>query len=83
MRNSSCTTEKCQWLMPSNIKKIPAAPVAMIDFTSAKRKKLNLDDAISGKADMGVRTNRKPERLTSDTSAWFMRGSHVWTVGCG
>ncbi|XP_034082480.1 uncharacterized protein LOC117552907 [Gymnodraco acuticeps] len=36
---ASCTTEKCKWLMPSHVKKIPAAPVAMIDFSSAKSKK--------------------------------------------
>ncbi|XP_051999340.1 uncharacterized protein LOC127655511 [Xyrauchen texanus] len=25
---ASCTTEQCKWLMPSHVKKIPAAPVA-------------------------------------------------------
>ncbi|KAJ4937762.1 hypothetical protein JOQ06_002393 [Pogonophryne albipinna] len=44
---ASCTTEKCKWLMPSHVKKIPAAPVAMIDFSSAKSKKQKLDDAIA------------------------------------
>ncbi|XP_034078168.1 uncharacterized protein LOC117550013 [Gymnodraco acuticeps] len=38
---ASCTTEKCKWLMPSHVKKIPAAPVAMIDFSSAKSKSKN------------------------------------------
>ncbi|XP_034066323.1 uncharacterized protein LOC117542638 isoform X2 [Gymnodraco acuticeps] len=46
---ASCTTEKCKWLMPSHVKKIPAAPVAMIDFSSAKSKKQKLDDAIAGR----------------------------------
>ncbi|XP_051966455.1 uncharacterized protein LOC127632032 [Xyrauchen texanus] len=36
---ASCTTEQCKWLMPSHVKKIPAAPVALIDFSSAKAKK--------------------------------------------
>uniref|UniRef100_A0AAV2JDT3 Uncharacterized protein n=1 Tax=Knipowitschia caucasica TaxID=637954 RepID=A0AAV2JDT3_KNICA len=45
---ASCTSEKCQWLMPSHVKKIPAAPVASIDFTSAQSKKKKLDHVISG-----------------------------------
>ncbi|KAK5877435.1 hypothetical protein CesoFtcFv8_024938 [Champsocephalus esox] len=48
---ASCTTEKCKWLMPSHVKKIPAAPVAMIDFSSAKSKKQKLDDAIAGRTE--------------------------------
>ncbi|KAJ4944938.1 hypothetical protein JOQ06_013477 [Pogonophryne albipinna] len=49
---ASCTTEKCKWLMPSHVKKIPAAPVAMIDFSSAKSKKQKLDDAIAGRTEL-------------------------------
>ncbi|KAK7886436.1 hypothetical protein WMY93_026057 [Mugilogobius chulae] len=44
----SCTSEQCKWLMPSHVKKIPAAPVAVIDFSSAKSKKLRLDCSIEG-----------------------------------
>ncbi|KAI4810113.1 hypothetical protein KUCAC02_018960 [Chaenocephalus aceratus] len=51
---ASCTTEKCKWLMPSHVKKIPAAPVAMIDFSSAKSKKQKLDDAIAGQTASGL-----------------------------
>ncbi|XDV21196.1 hypothetical protein PO909_026341 [Leuciscus waleckii] len=47
---ASCTMEKCKWLMPSHVKKIPASPVALIDFSSAKSKKQKLDDAIAGKS---------------------------------
>ncbi|XP_051996015.1 uncharacterized protein LOC127653381 [Xyrauchen texanus] len=39
---ASCTTEQCKWLMPSHVKKIPAVPVALIDFASAKAKKKSL-----------------------------------------
>ncbi|XP_048023246.1 uncharacterized protein LOC125253351 isoform X1 [Megalobrama amblycephala] len=50
MRDSaSCTTEQCKWLMPSHVKKIPAAPVALIDFSSAKAKKIKLDRSIDGR----------------------------------
>ncbi|KAJ4929158.1 hypothetical protein JOQ06_004777 [Pogonophryne albipinna] len=49
---ASCTTEKCKWLMPSHVKEIPAAPVAMIDFSSAKSKKQKLDDAIAGRTEL-------------------------------
>ncbi|KAG7471803.1 hypothetical protein MATL_G00101830 [Megalops atlanticus] len=47
---ASCTTEKCKWLMPSHVKKISAAPVALIDFSSAKSKKQKLEDAIAGRS---------------------------------
>ncbi|KAM4526904.1 uncharacterized protein V3H82_001158 isoform 1-T1 [Fundulus diaphanus] len=46
---ASCTTEQCKWLMPSHVKKIPAAPVAQIDFSSAKSKKKKLDSSIDGR----------------------------------
>ncbi|KAK3742556.1 hypothetical protein QZH41_013387 [Actinostola sp. cb2023] len=40
MRDSvTCTMEKSKWLMPTHVNKIPPAPVAEIDFSSAKKKK--------------------------------------------
>ncbi|XP_062288031.1 uncharacterized protein LOC133993176 [Scomber scombrus] len=45
---ASCTMDKCKWLMPAHIKKISSAPVALIDFSSAKSKKQKLDNAIAG-----------------------------------
>ncbi|XP_051801043.1 uncharacterized protein LOC127533052 isoform X2 [Acanthochromis polyacanthus] len=48
MRQSvACTDEKSKWLMPTHLDKIPVAPVSDIDFSSARAKKQQLDDAIS------------------------------------
>ncbi|XP_057708134.1 uncharacterized protein LOC130926863 [Corythoichthys intestinalis] len=46
---ASCTSEQCKWLIPSHVKKISAAPVALIDFSSAKSKKQKLDRSFEGR----------------------------------
>ncbi|XP_039875475.1 uncharacterized protein LOC120726167 isoform X2 [Simochromis diagramma] len=45
---ATCTSEQCKWLMPSHVKKIPACPVTLIDFSSAKSKKRKLECSIDG-----------------------------------
>uniref|UniRef100_A0A1A8DBE7 SWIM-type domain-containing protein n=1 Tax=Nothobranchius kadleci TaxID=1051664 RepID=A0A1A8DBE7_NOTKA len=45
----SCTSAQCRVLMPSNEKEVPAAPVAEIDFFSAKSKKLKPDCSTDGR----------------------------------
>ena len=44
----SCTQVKCSWLMPTAVKEVPYAPVADINFRSAKKLKQNLDETING-----------------------------------
>ncbi|XP_034066573.1 uncharacterized protein LOC117542824 isoform X4 [Gymnodraco acuticeps] len=80
---ASCTTEKCKWLMPSHVKKIPAAPVAMIDFSSAKSKKQNLDDAIAGRTGMDANTRQLPESSMKEYKVCTTRVSAVKTAGFG
>lgn len=69
----SCTSEQCKWVMPPHVKKIAAAPVAMIDFSSAKSKKLRLDRSIDGRI-----TEHKPgksvlcPRVKKGSEAYFM-----------
>ena len=43
----TCTQRKCEWILPSYLKKIEYLPIAEIDFTSAKGKKRKLDEAIN------------------------------------
>ena len=42
---STCTQQKCQWVVPTFQKSIPYLPIKDIDFTSAKVKKRRIDDA--------------------------------------
>ena len=44
---STCTQEKCQWIIPSYLKNVEYLPIKNIDFTSAHGKKRKLDEAIS------------------------------------
>ena len=46
----SCTQVKCSWLLPTSVKDVPYAPVADIDFRSAKKLKQKLDDSINNLA---------------------------------
>ncbi|XP_034097109.1 uncharacterized protein LOC117563043 isoform X4 [Gymnodraco acuticeps] len=80
---ASCTTEKCKWLMPSHVKKIPAAPVAMIDFSSAKSKKQKLDDAIAGRTGMDANTRQLSESSLKEYKVCTTRVSAVKTAGFG
>ena len=41
---------KCSWLLPTSVKDVPYAPVADIDFRSAKKLKQKLDDCINNLA---------------------------------
>ncbi|CAL8396163.1 unnamed protein product [Gadus morhua 'NCC'] len=74
---ASCTTEKCKWLMPSHVKKIPAARVAMIDFSSAKSKKKKLDNAIAGRTGMDANMRQLPESSMKDCKVCTTRASPV------
>ena len=47
---STCTQQKCQWVVPTFQKSIPYLPVKEIDFTSAKVKKRKIDDAANSSA---------------------------------
>jgi hypothetical protein len=40
---TTCTQQKCEWIVPSFQKEIPYLPVKEIDFTSARRKKTKLE----------------------------------------
>ena len=42
----TCTQTKCEWLLPSFLKKIEYKPVRHIDFTSTNSKKRKLDEMI-------------------------------------
>ena len=42
----TCTSQTCQWILPSVKKKVEYLPIADIDFTSASAKKRKLDHAI-------------------------------------
>jgi len=42
---STCTQQKCHWVVPTFQKSIPYLPAKDIDFTSAKVKKRKIDDA--------------------------------------
>ena len=44
--NPTCTQAKCEWVMPSFLKKIEYLPIRDIDFTSARGKKRKLDEII-------------------------------------
>ncbi len=57
---TTCTQEKCQWVIPTFQKNIPYAPVKDIDFTSEKGKKRKIDDALT---DSTVSTSKKLECL--------------------
>ena len=39
---STCTQEKCAWIVPAYQKEIPYAPVSKLDFSSAKQKMHNM-----------------------------------------
>ena len=43
----TCTQVKCNWLSPTAVKEVPYAPIADIDFRSAKKLKRNLDETIN------------------------------------
>ena len=43
----TCTQVKCTWLLPTAVKEVAYAPIADIDFRSAKRLKRNLDETIN------------------------------------
>ena len=43
----TCTPVKCTWLLPTAVKEIAYAPIADIDFRSAKKLKRNLDETIN------------------------------------
>lgn len=43
----TCTQVKCTWLLPTAVKEVPYAPIADIDFRSAKKLKRNLDETIN------------------------------------
>ena len=40
------TQHKCEWILPSFQKNVEYLPINKIDFTSARGKKIKLDDAI-------------------------------------
>lgn len=43
----TCTQVKCTWLLPTAVKEVPYAPIADIDFCSAKKLKRNLDETMN------------------------------------
>ena len=43
----TCTQVKWNWLSPTAVKEVPYAPIADIDFRSAKKLKRNLDETIN------------------------------------
>ena len=44
---TTCTQQKCQWVIPTYQKAIPYLPVKDIDFTPAKRKRRKFDASTS------------------------------------
>lgn len=62
---------------------IPAAPGAMIDFSSAKSKNQKLDDAIAGRTGMDTNVRQLPENSMNDCKVWTTKVSPVWTVDFG
>jgi hypothetical protein len=43
----TCTQNKCEWIIPSYLRNVEYLPVKDIDFTSARKRKRNLDEAIN------------------------------------
>ena len=43
----TCTQSRCQWIIPSYLRNVEYLPVKRIDFTSARKRKRNLDEAIN------------------------------------
>lgn len=55
------TQRKCEWIIPSYLKSVEYLPVKKIDFTSAKKRKRNLDEAIDT-SEEAVQTSRPKEQ---------------------
>ncbi len=62
---TTCTQEKCQWVIPSYQKNIPYAPVKDLDFTSAKGRKKKIDCVLADPIPTVAKRQRKPLAISS------------------
>ena len=67
------TQNKCEWIIPSYLRKVEYLPVKNIDFTSARKQKRNLDEAINAvEEDVQVQTIfSRDQSFNPDLNAFF------------